>query len=184
MSTVPLHPELTSTRERMRHYLADLVYGANDGIITTFAIMAGVAGAELPAVLVLILGFANLVADGFSMGASNFLSLRSRAAIERNENGAASEPFALRHGVATFAAFVVVGAVPLIGFVLPLSDDRFRQATIGTLTVLFAVGASRSFVTGGRWWSEGAEMLAVGAAAAAVAFWVGRGVAAAVGVLG
>lgn len=177
-----LHPEFSSSRERVRHYLGDLVYGANDGIITTFAIMAGVAGADLPPVVVLILGLANLVADGFSMGASNFLSLRSRAAIERNEHGAASEPFALRHGIATFGAFVLIGAVPLIGFVLPLSDDRFLQATIGTLAVLFAVGASRSFVTGGRWWSEGAEMLAVGALAAAVAFWLGRALAGVVGV--
>lgn len=184
MSTIAPHPELTSTRERVRHYLGDLVYGANDGIITTFAIMAGVAGADLPAVIVVILGFANLVADGFSMGASNFLALRSRAAVDRNENGAAAEPFALRHGIATFAAFVVVGAVPLISFVLPLTDDRFLQATVGTLAVLFVVGASRSFVTGGRWWTEGAEMLAVGAAAAGVAFWIGRAVAAAVGVGG
>ncbi len=56
-----------------RHYLGDLVYGANDGIITTFAVVAGVAGAALPARTILILGFANLLADGFSMGASKLV---------------------------------------------------------------------------------------------------------------
>ncbi len=56
-----------------RHYLPDLVYGANDGIITTFAVVCGVVGANLSVRIILILGFANLVADGFSMGASNFL---------------------------------------------------------------------------------------------------------------
>ena len=67
------------------HYLKDLVYGANDGIITTFAVVAGVAGAQLDRRVVLILGFANLLADGFSMGASNFLSIRSDEAVRRAE---------------------------------------------------------------------------------------------------
>ena len=59
------------------HYLPDLVYGANDGIITTFAVVTGVVGAELSERIILILGFANLLADGFSMGASNYLARRS-----------------------------------------------------------------------------------------------------------
>jgi len=68
----------------LRHYLPDLVYGANDGIITTFAVVCGVVGANLSVQVILILGFANLLADGFSMGASNFLSRRSYAdAAER-----------------------------------------------------------------------------------------------------
>ena len=54
----------------------DLVYGANDGIITTFAVVSGVVGAALETVIV-ILGLANLLADGFSMGASNYLARRS-----------------------------------------------------------------------------------------------------------
>ena len=71
------------TRDRidaaLRHYFPDLVYGANDGIVTTFAVVTGVTGAALSERIILILGFANLVADGFSMGASNFLSRRSHA---------------------------------------------------------------------------------------------------------
>ncbi len=58
-------------------YVGDLIYGANDGIITTFAVVAGAAGASLSAVVVIILGLANLVADGFSMGASNYLGKQS-----------------------------------------------------------------------------------------------------------
>ena len=53
-------------------YLRDWVYGGIDGAITTFAIVAGVVGAELSSRVVLILGIANLVADGFSMAASNY----------------------------------------------------------------------------------------------------------------
>jgi VIT1/CCC1 family predicted Fe2+/Mn2+ transporter len=169
------HPELRSTREVVQHYLGDLVYGANDGIITTFAVVAGVAGAELSAAIVVILGVANLLADGFSMAASNYLSIRSRSAVEVSERREVSEPFALRHGAATFLAFVVAGAVPLVAFLLPVPPEhRFRTTTALTLLTLFVVGAARTLVTRGRWWTNGLEMLGVGALAAAVAYWVGR----------
>jgi vacuolar iron transporter family protein len=59
-------------------YIHDIVYGANDGIVTTFAVVAGVAGADLAAHVVIILGFANVVADALSMGLGNYLSLRSK----------------------------------------------------------------------------------------------------------
>jgi vacuolar iron transporter family protein len=53
-------------------YLRDWVYGGIDGAVTTFAIVSGVVGADLSNRVVLILGFANIVADGFSMAASNY----------------------------------------------------------------------------------------------------------------
>lgn len=58
-------------------YLRDWVYGGIDGAVTTFAIMAGVVGAELSASIVLILGIANLLADGFSMAAGNYSSTKT-----------------------------------------------------------------------------------------------------------
>jgi VIT1/CCC1 family predicted Fe2+/Mn2+ transporter len=61
--------------------LRDLVYGAIDGTVTTFAVVAGVVGAGLRPAIILILGIANLAADGFSMAASNFLA--TRAEIQR-----------------------------------------------------------------------------------------------------
>ncbi|HEX6021968.1 MAG TPA: VIT1/CCC1 transporter family protein, partial [Solirubrobacter sp.] len=60
-------------------YLRDFIYGAIDGTVTTFAVVAGVQGASLDASIVIILGFANLVADGFSMAVSNFLGSRAEA---------------------------------------------------------------------------------------------------------
>ena len=59
-------------------YLPDFVYGGIDGSVTTFAIVAGVTGASLSPSIVLILGFANLFADGFSMAISNYLSTKSK----------------------------------------------------------------------------------------------------------
>lgn len=58
-------------------YLKDFVYGAIDGTVTTFAVVSGVAGAELSPNIVLILGTANLVGDGFSMAAGNYLGTRA-----------------------------------------------------------------------------------------------------------
>jgi VIT1/CCC1 family predicted Fe2+/Mn2+ transporter len=59
------------------NYLRDWIYGGIDGAVTTFAIVAGVAGADLPAGVVLLLGFANLVADGLAMAASNYTATAS-----------------------------------------------------------------------------------------------------------
>lgn len=58
-------------------YIGEMVYGGLDGIITTFAVVSGVAGADLGAHVILIMGLANLFADGFSMATGAFLSSRS-----------------------------------------------------------------------------------------------------------
>jgi len=58
-------------------YLKDMVYGSMDGIITTFAIVSGVIGASLSFGVIIILGLANLLADGFSMATGNYLSTKS-----------------------------------------------------------------------------------------------------------
>jgi hypothetical protein len=59
------------------NYLRDWIYGGIDGAVTTFAIVAGVAGADLSATVVLLLGFANLFADGLAMGASNYIGTKA-----------------------------------------------------------------------------------------------------------
>lgn len=58
-------------------YLGDMVFGGLDGIVTTFAVVSGVAGAQLGSRVVLIMGLANLFADGFSMATGAYLSSRS-----------------------------------------------------------------------------------------------------------
>lgn len=62
---------------RTHSYLRDFVYGAIDGTVTTFAVVSGVAGAGLPSSVIVVLGMANLVGDGFSMAASNYLGTRA-----------------------------------------------------------------------------------------------------------
>jgi vacuolar iron transporter family protein len=69
-------------RERLSHgprhnYIRDWVYGGIDGSVTTFAVVSGVVGAGLSPTVILIMGFANLAADGFSMAASNYLGTKA-----------------------------------------------------------------------------------------------------------
>lgn len=60
-----------------KEYISEFVYGGIDGAITTFAVVAGAAGANLDAAVVIILGLANLIADGFSMSVGNFFSTKA-----------------------------------------------------------------------------------------------------------
>lgn len=75
-------------------YLHDFIYGAIDGAITTFAVVAGAAGASLDDAVVIILGGANLLADGFSMAVSNFLG--SRAQRQQRERARREEELHIR----------------------------------------------------------------------------------------
>lgn len=59
------------------NYLRDWIYGGIDGSVTTFAVVTGVVGAQLSPWVILVMGFANLFADGFSMAASNYLGTKA-----------------------------------------------------------------------------------------------------------
>lgn len=216
-----------------RHsYLRDFVYGAVDGTVTTFAVAAGSVGAGLRSSVVVILGLANLIADGFSMAASNFLATRSdrqrRERARRDEErhirafpegereeirqiyaakGFSGEelervvevitadrarwvetmlneelgfpsdpPGALRAAAATFVAFVSLGFVPLFAFVARswgVFDAAFAWSTVLTGITFFGIGALKGRFVEQAWWRSGAETLAVGGVAAALAYLVG-----------
>jgi VIT1/CCC1 family predicted Fe2+/Mn2+ transporter len=162
-----------------RHYIRDLVYGANDGIVTTFAVVAGVAGGELSHRVVLIVGAANLVADGLSMAVGNFASIRANESARAMDDLPEEESNPWRHAGATFLAFVAAGSVPLVPYIVPTGDaDAFRWSIVATLASLFAVGALRATVTIERWWAAGLEMLTLGALVAAAAYAAGATIAA------
>ncbi|SIN92455.1 VIT1/CCC1 transporter family protein [Vannielia litorea] len=94
----------------LAHHLKQITYGGNDGIVTTFAIVAGFAGAEaegagaIGAVAVLVFGLANLFADGVSMGLGEFLSTRSARALYRAERARVLEGADRRRLVAMLGA--------------------------------------------------------------------------------
>ncbi|CQR49160.1 VIT1/CCC1 transporter family protein [Haloferax massiliensis] len=172
--------------ESSGRYLPELIYGANDGIVTTFAVVAGVAGASLSPGIVIVLGFANLFADGFSMGMSNYLAERSEEDYHdaRGDGHARTDgKTPVRTAAATFAAFIVAGWAPLFPYVLRVEplfpyvlrvEPLFPVSIAVTAAAFFAVGASRSLVTNRSWLANGVEMFVVGMAAATVAYAVGN----------
>ena len=166
-----IHHEPSGAIDIARHYIRDLIYGANDGIITTFAVVAGVTGGALSPRTVLIVGVANLFADGLSMGVGNYLSIRSNESARAAQDLPEEEAAPARHGIATMLAFVAAGVLPLLPYAVGVPPvARFAVAIALTFAALFAVGSLRALVTVDRWWLAGLEMLLLGALVAAAAY--------------
>lgn len=153
------------------HYLRDLVYGSIDGVVTTVAVIAGAAGAKLDPIVGLVLGAANLSADGLSMAVSNYLGLKSE--LEQNRASVEAER-PIRHAFATFCAFVVAGAVPLLAYALP--GARVGVAFVLGIVALAVVGGARARFVGRSVGRCALEMVALGVAAISVAYLTGLAV--------
>lgn len=146
-------------------YLPEFVYGSTDGTVTTFAVVSGIAGAALSPTIVLVLGLANVLADGFSMACSNYLSERSK-----NSKLRAS----LETSLATFFAFVLVGLIPLLPYIFyPSSDDVFYVSCILTAFTFIGIGFIKGKIVGKNKFYSAVETLLVGGAAASIAYIVG-----------
>ena len=168
MTRSSLHHVPSGVKDVVRHYIRDLVYGANDGLITTFAVVAGVTGGALSARTIIIVGMANLFADGLSMGVGNYLSIRSHESARAAMNLPEEEASPARHGAMTFLAFSFAGALPMLPYLVGIGS--FKACTLLTLVGLFGVGSMRALVTVDRWWLAGLEMLGLGAVVAAAAY--------------
>ncbi len=168
-----------SMSEVMRkRYLPEFVYGAIDGTVTTFAVVAGALGAALSPGIVLILGFANLFADGFSMAVSNYLSTKSRRDLGPLNQKKSTSFNPLKTAIATFISFILIGLIPLFSFVLSyfipsLSPYAFSLSIILTGLSLLFIGAVKGVVTQKNLVRSSLETFIIGGIAAALAFGVG-----------
>jgi vacuolar iron transporter family protein len=226
-------------RQRLRDgpddsYLRDFILGAIDGTVTTFAVVAGVSGAGLSPGIAIILGVANLAADGFSMGISNFLGSqaenqqRDRVRREeerqirvipegereeirqifaskgfsgddldrvvevitsdqdrwlttmlREEHGfPATDVTPWRAGLVTFIGFLLAGLVPLLSYIylaiFPVDGvDPFTWSIALSAFTFFGIGALKTRFVDQSWYRGGLETLAVGGAAAVLAYVIG-----------
>jgi vacuolar iron transporter family protein len=222
---------LRLSEEKRHGYLGDAVFGAIDGCVTTFAVVAGAMGANLSNTIVIILGFANLIADGFSMAVSNYQGTKSerervqqaRAVEEQHivnvpegereeirqifeRKGFSGELLEkivaiissnkrlwvdtmlieelglhingrdpMRAALATFGAFVVIGMMPLVSFLVPglNPSDRFFTSIVLTSGAFFGIGLGKAFVVGRPLLRSSIETFLTGSCAAALAYGIG-----------
>ncbi len=218
---------------KIQDYLAEFVYGGIDGSVTTFAVVAGAAGANLESSIVIILGFANLIADGFSMSVGSYLAHKSEnhtyEKYKRREyyevhynpqegreeikeiyekkgltgetldtvvniitsdkdiwvDTMMKEELEMTPGIRsphskaliTFIAFIIVGLVPLLAYVLNYlglyNKDLFIGSSIMTALAFILIGILKSYVGESKIWRGVAETFFLGAAAAILAYFVG-----------
>lgn len=212
-------------------YISDAVLGGIDGCVTTFAVVSGAVGAGFSATVALVLGCANLLADGFSMGVSNYESVNAQQEIARDirrseeehidqvpegekeeirqifeQKGFSGELLsqivteitdnralwvntmlteehglpkfqrsAWRSASATFAAFLLVGAAPLLPL---LGSDATLQTRyiycVGLAAIMFfIVGLLKAFYVGQPIIQSGLRTLLVGGSAAGLAYLTG-----------
>lgn len=219
--------------KRFQDYLGEFVYGGIDGAVTTFAVVAGATGAGLRSEIVIILGLANLIADGFSMSVGSFLS--TKAEKENYEKHKRIEYWEIEHlpekerdevreifeekgfegemlekivdtitsdkdrwvdvmmkdelnmiqedrspfmmGLATFASFFVLGAIPLVvyiwDYVAGFGADKFLWSSILTSISFVIIGYYKSIVTHTGKIRGVLETLLLGGIAAVLAYAVG-----------
>jgi len=228
------HPEVIKkrlSRLKQPNLISDAVLGGIDGCVTTFAVVSGALGAGFSASVALVLGFANLTADGFSMAVSNYESIKAQQDftesvrleeqehIEKIPAGEEEEirqifekkgftgeildtivntiindrnlwidtmlteehglqkntlnPF--KSGVVTFSAFLFVGAIPLLPFMLPELDmpTQFLISACLAGLMFFLIGAMKSFVFAKPVFGSGLKTLLTGSVAASLAFITG-----------
>ena len=163
-------------KSRLSDYLKEIVYGGIDGIVTTFAVVAGFTGAsssgfllEKGYVIVLLFGFANLFADATSMGLGNFLSVRTDQALNRSKN---ENPYLT--ALVTFTSFILFGIIPLLPYIfLQNIQSIFAIAVIFTEVALFLLGILRVRVTQEKPLKAMGEIILLGSISAIVAYFIG-----------
>jgi vacuolar iron transporter family protein len=163
-------------------YIKNIVYGGIDGIVTTFAVVAGGSGASLPVGILLILGFANLIADGFSMAFGEFVSSRAENEVKAKHGIVQNNDSIIIKSLHTFWAFIVFGFLPLLTYVFSYSfpsvkEYNFIIACILTGITLFSLGVMKVQFTGKNWVYSGLEMLAMGGFSSATAYVIGNSLA-------
>lgn len=168
--------------KKIEENLREFVYGGMDGAVTTFAVVTGAAGANLGARTILILGFANVFADGFSMAVGSYLSEKSDQdlSISKGESKKGDHESPVAASVATFVSFLLVGFIPLSVYTLDfafgwdLGNDALIWSILLTLLAFAAIGYLRGRITKIDKARAVLESLGLGLAAAMISYIVGN----------
>jgi VIT1/CCC1 family predicted Fe2+/Mn2+ transporter len=153
--------------------LRDIVFSADDGLITTFAIVAGSQGANFSPSVAIALGLANVLAGGLSMGSGIYLGVKSELELCKSSNEVKKiEGSPIHHGLATFISFALSGCVSLIPLFIH-SSNQFLFSVILVSVSLFLIGIFKAFFTKKNMIKSGLEVLVIGGLSAIAAYMVG-----------
>ena len=207
------------------------VLGANDGLVSNFSLVMGVAGGSGDPGIVLLAGLAGLLAGAFSMAAGEYVSMRSQREVyeksirtEREELEAwpeeeeqelvliyrakgmseeEAESFAKRvmarpdvaldtmareelgldpdqlgspwqAALSSFVAFVAGALIPILAYLFDTGASAFILSTAMSAGALVIVGGTLAAFSGNNPLWGAIRMLALGSAAAAVTYGLGR----------
>jgi VIT1/CCC1 family predicted Fe2+/Mn2+ transporter len=169
--------------KKIENNLREFVYGGMDGAVTTFAVVTGAAGANLGSNVILILGFANVLADGFSMAVGSYLSEKSDQDLSDSKGHTEKEDHEspLGASIATFVSFILVGFIPLsvytIDYIFGLNLEpnlALILSIILTLLAFVGVGYLRGVITKISRPRAVLESFGLGLAAALISYGVGN----------
>jgi VIT1/CCC1 family predicted Fe2+/Mn2+ transporter len=212
-------------------WVRDLMLGLNDGLVASFAVTSGVAGAFMSSGIVVMAGLAETLGGGVSMALAAFISARSQiefylseidrereeikrwpererdevrtiyrekgfggellekivahitadperwsSVMMREELGFSSASFdpPLRSAFTVGASYIFGAAVPVAPYLFMEPAHGVIASALGTVLVLFGVGAAKTIITSRSWWRSGLESMLTGIAAAAVTYGAGR----------
>lgn len=151
----------------------DAVFAANDGIVTTFAVVAGSYGAGFATNVVITLGFANLIADGISMATGIYIGTKSESEYEKRHNNPHwKQDVPLVQGIVTFISFCISGFVSLIPYIFNFTNPIYYSVAFMAV-YLFMIGIVRGRLVSKNVITTAFETLAVGGLASVAAFLVG-----------
>lgn len=173
--------------DKYENYLGEFVYGGIDGCVTTFAVVAGAAGANLDARVTLILGFANLFADGLAMSVGSYLSTQTQQENELKQQKKAANSHvqvslhyksSLHAAFATFTSFVVLGFIPICVYLCVYLfkmriSDPFFTASVLTAAGFATIGYLKALVNETNRVKGVLETVLLGSIAACVAYYTG-----------
>jgi len=155
-------------------YLGEFVYGGFDGCITTFAVVAGAVGANLDSSIIIVLGLANLLADGFAMSVGAYLSTKTNNVTNLDISNH-KKPFWV--GATTYASFLIIGIIPIliyiIDYIYSINFNLFFISSCLTALGFLVIGLLKSYVNKNNLIKGVIETLLLGCIAALVAYGVG-----------
>jgi VIT1/CCC1 family predicted Fe2+/Mn2+ transporter len=159
------------------------VFGVQDGIVSTFGLIMGVAGAQVSPEAVLIAGVAGAFSGAMSMGAGEYVSVKvqremlsARGAVEDDANVSPH-----RAALANSGLFVLGAAFPLVPFLFLVGLPAVALSTALSVLALFITGALLTRLTKRSPWASGARMLVIGGGAGVLGYLVGSLLGVAVG---